>query len=219
MAQKNDEKAAAAFQKGVDLSSSEVLIGNESAWYVNYLEDHGQSDRALVIAARGAEAYSSTGLQTMARLKERRGQLKEAQEYFEKIEERYRDSSGLAAFYNRQRASDPAFAKKAAAAQQRTFPGGMKKVSIADFHERPAGGVVSTSYTSSMAVAGLKQGDVLVALNGYGITTGAQYYHVRDLGLRNDLQIIAWDGKSYREVIANPPNGRFGTDFVEYRKP
>jgi tetratricopeptide (TPR) repeat protein len=217
--QKNDEKAAAAFQKGVDLAGSEVLIANQSAWYVNYLEDHGQSDRALAIAKRGAEAYSSAGLETMARLKERRGQLKEAEEYFEKIDERYHVSSGLAAFYDRQRASDPAYEKKAASAQRTAFPEGMKKVSIADFQEPPQAGVVSTSYTQSMAAAGLRQGDVLVALNGYQVTTGAQYYHVRDLGLRKDLQIIAWNGGVYREVIANPPNGRFGTDFVEYRKP
>jgi len=66
-------------------------------------------------------------------------------------------------------------------------------------------------------LAGLKQGDVIVAIDGIRAHNFAQYSYVRDSKQSPELDLIVWQGSAYREIKASPPNHRFGVDFGDYK--
>lgn len=219
VAHRQPEQAAEAYQKGVNLGEDRINASNNCAWLVTYLEDHGKSDQALAIAEMAADVYSFGGLEVMATLMERRGKLKEAENHFEKIAERYEDNAPLTAFYVRQRAADPEYEKRVAAGQRTIFPDGMKKAALADFHEPPQVGTILGGNNRYVAAAKLKAGDVVVALDGYRTDTSEQYQYVRGLSGRDEpLKLIVWDGIRYREATANPPKRRFNIELKDLKK-
>jgi S1-C subfamily serine protease len=64
---------------------------------------------------------------------------------------------------------------------------------------------------------GLKQGDVIVAINGVRVHTFEQYGNIRESLDTPDLDLIVWQGNAYHEIKASPPNHRFGVDFGDYK--
>jgi tetratricopeptide (TPR) repeat protein len=213
------EKAAEAYQKGVDLGEDRIRASNNCEWLVTYLEDHGKADQALAIAQMAAEVYSYRGLEVMASLMERRGKLKDAEDHFEKIAERYEDSQPLDCFYMRHRAADPEYEKHAAAGEQKIFPEGMKKAALADFQGPPKVGTILDETNQYVTAANLKKGDVVVALDGYRTDTWMQYQYVRSLsGPSVPMQLIVWDGARYREVTASPPERRFNVNLKDLKR-
>ncbi len=98
VAQKRIDEAVKAYETGVEKARNAVLLANSSAWLVNYYYDHGQKEKALKLAQDAAEVYSAAGLLTLANLYERMGKFDDAEEYFQKENERYEaDKYGLKA--------------------------------------------------------------------------------------------------------------------------
>jgi len=213
------EKAAEAYQKGVDLSPDRVSMANQCGWLVNYLDEHGQAEKALAIANEAAEVYSFRGLETMARLKEKHGQFKEAEDFYKKIAERYeKDGNGpLTAFYLRNQDKDPAFKTAATGLVNQVFPSGMTKVTLPDFSAPPADGTLLTSTSPASTAAGLQAGDVIVALDGYLVHNEGQYEFVRGLTDDPKMQLIVWKGNGYREIAASAPRRRFNVSIATYQ--
>ena len=212
------ERAAAAYQKGVDLSPDRVAASTYCRWLVNYLEDHNQPDKALAIATMAAEIYSQAGLTTMARLQERRGNLAAAEDYFKKIEERYHRSGDIDAFYRRNRSKDASYESLAEGSVARLFPGGVKKVVLADLQGEPEGGAVLKTTNEKTAAYGLAVGDVFVAVDGCLARSKAQYFYLRSLSDDPKIRLIIWNPKGYREIEANLPERQFGVDLGDYKK-
>jgi hypothetical protein len=206
------EQAVEAYQKGVEQSPDRVAMANECGWLVNYLDDHGQAEKALAIANEAAEVYSYDGLETMAKLQEKHGHFAEAKDYYQKIAERYGKGEPLRHFLNRR----PEFTAKAdqaaAETEQQAFVATLTKVAMADFKEPPVDGAVLTSTSPKATEAGLRVGDIIVALDGYRIRTGGQYIRVSGLTEDPKMQLIVWNSAGYREVSAQVPGRHF--DFV-----
>ncbi|HSI15037.1 MAG TPA: PDZ domain-containing protein [Chthoniobacter sp.] len=219
VAHQQPEQAADAFQKGVELGDDRVHASNNCEWLVTYLEDHGKPDQALAVAKMAADVYSFRGLEVMASLMERRGKLKEAEDHFEKISERYEDEAPLTAFYVRQRGADPEYEKRVAASEKRIFPDGMQKAALADFQQPPKVGTILNGNNQYVSAAKLKAGDVVVALDGYRTDDMMQYQYIRSISKEDEpLKLIVWDGIRYRETTANPPKRRFGIDLKDLKK-
>ena len=212
------ERAAEAYQKGVDLSPDRVAASTYCGWLVSYLEEHGKPEQALAIATMAAEVYSKAGLTTMARLQERRGNLAAAEDYFKKIDERYHLSGDIDAFYRRNRSKDPSYESLAEASVARLFPGGVKKVALADLQGEPAGGAVLKTTNEKTAAYGLAVGDVFVAVDGCLARSKAQYFYLRSLSDDPKIRLIIWNPKGYREIEANLPDRQFGVDLGDYKK-
>ena len=199
------ERAAAAFQKAIQLAPDRVGIANACGWYVNYLEDHGRKAEALTVAQEAAEVYSYRGLETMARLMEKRGKLKDAENYFQKIAERYDDKSELTSFYIRH-TGDPMFAAISAPLKARLYPLGPEKVSVADLKTPPTDGVRMVDTTTFASNLGLRPGDIFVGFDGIRVHNVDQFKDIRMRTADPNVTYVVWNArKGYREIKAVLP--------------
>ena len=78
----------------------------------------------------------------------------------------------------------------------------------------PTDGVSIQQQNELVTVAGLRAGDVIVALNGIRTRTFAQYLYVRDSLTGPELDLIVWQGGGYHEFRTSPPNHRFGVNLM-----
>jgi hypothetical protein len=92
----------------------------------------------------------------------------------------------------------------------------MEKVAIQDFHEAPTNGVIIMEENALLSAAGLKKGDVIAALDGIRTHNFTQYTFVRTFLTTPELRLIVWQGDSYREIKASPPNHLFGAEFIDF---
>jgi tetratricopeptide (TPR) repeat protein len=214
-----DKEAADAYENALKLQVDSVWVSNNCQWIVNYYVDHGNVDRAMEIAKFAAEVYSSGGLETMGNLMERLNKLPEAEDYFQKIAERYNNNGALSAFYVRQYQKNPSspFAEKYRQLERAAFPSGLRNVSVGDFHEMPKSGVFIQNSNDLLQHAGMKPSDVIVALDGKRVDTFEQYNFVRAMTTSDEMDFIVWSNGNYRALHARVPSRRFGLKFVTYR--
>ena len=217
-AQNQPERAAEADQKGLDLAHNPVSAAHHCEWLVNYLYDHGKTKEALAIATMAAEVYSYAGLATMARLQEKMGNLPAAEDYYQKIDERYSRYATAAAFYHRHRVQNPEYEARAAALDRALFPKGQIKVTLAELHDAPTGGTVLSGTNEVTTGYGLGAGDVIVALDGILAESEAQYTFLRGLSTDPRMRLIVWTAKGYREIDVELPDRLFGVPIHNLRK-
>lgn len=72
---KNEQEAVLAYEAAYKDSADRVLIANSMSWLVSWYADHGNMTRARIIADHGYEVFSSSGIETKAKLDERLGDL------------------------------------------------------------------------------------------------------------------------------------------------
>jgi hypothetical protein len=213
-----DSEAADAYQKWYDLNTDRVTVSNGMEWLVNYDYDHGQQDKALAIAKDGAEVYSYRGLETMMHLQARMGQLDQAEDYGQKIKERYNDEAPLISFYQEQAAKGNAdYKAKLNASLSTIFPSGQKQVTLASFNSAPSAGVQFGATTPTMSQDGLSSSQVIVALDGYQVDNQLQYTFIREQSTSPSMDFIVWDGAAYKEIKATQPGRRFGVQLNDYK--
>lgn len=215
----NEDKATKYIDKACDTDPDSVRVANHAEWRVRYYLKKGQTEKAREIADFAGEVYSSRGLTAKAVFMETTTNYDGAFEWFAKIEERYDNPSPLIAFCQRYKAltGDTRFDAELQKRVKKLFPKGMEKASLGDFHAAPTDGVSIRQQNDLLLTAGLKQGDVIVALNGIRVHTFAQYCYVRDSQDTPELDLIVWQGNAYHEIKSSPPNRRFGVDFGDYK--
>ena len=193
------EKAAEYFELALEKDTDAVRVSNISDWLVRYKFDHGQKDKAEELANSAAEVYSARGLLTLAELYERQGKLKEAEDILKKVEDRYEKTVVLLPFYLRNSDKDKRYAQEAGVLTKKFFPDGMKKVTLASFSVAPTTGMKVTGEDWLADKSPLKDGVVIVALNGYACSSKAQFDVARDLSTKPSVWVIYWNGKEYKE--------------------
>jgi tetratricopeptide (TPR) repeat protein len=210
-------EAAAALQAAFDRAADRVYVANNCGWLVSYYFDNGRRDEAMKIATDAAEAYSYSGLQTMATLLEKMGRLREAEDYYKKIRERYSESYELDGFYVRHQGEDPAYARIAAQQTAMLFPSGLQKVNLQDFSAAPVDGVLIKTSSDKIRRANLWPGNIIVAIDGVRVHSQPQYFHVRGLTLDPNMALIVWNGREYVERRINTPGRRLKCDLEDFK--
>lgn len=215
-----DEEAATAFANGFSRDRDPVRVSNEAGWLVNYFETHGEPENATALANRAAEAYSEAGLETKAKLLEQRKDYDGALELHRAITERYGNSGSLLAFLGRaaKASPDPKFQTLLDQTLQKSVPSGLEKVELAQFSGAPADGVVFATENEETQKAGLRPGDVIVAVQGYRVHEFRSYTALRELEPTAPVRLILWRSGAYLELSATPPNHRFGVTVRTYKK-
>lgn len=206
--------ALEAFETGFEKATDRVLVSNNIQWLVDHYFENNRKEDALRVAAEAGETHSLAGLETLGGLRERMGELDKAEESFSAIVERYGNPGPLAGFYLRNKAAHPGYDAKL----NELIPGGLEAAALADFTNPPEEGCVFTSNTETLRNSGLKAGDVVVALDGYRVGSAGQFMMIRSLTQELPMRIIYWDGTTYREIEASPPERRFGCDIDDFTK-
>jgi hypothetical protein len=219
ISRQEEDQGAKYIDQACAADQDSVRVSNHAYWRVHYYLKKGQIEKARQIADEGGEVYSSVGLEAKASFLEGTTNYDGAFEWYAKLEERYNHSGPLIAFCERYKnlTGDNRFEPELKKRMKTLFPGGIEKVSLADFHGVPADGVLIQQQNALLTAAGLRAGDVIVALNGTHTHAFTQYMYVRDSLTGPEMDLIVWQGNRYHEFKASPPNHLFGVDFGDYR--
>ncbi|MEY2563991.1 MAG: hypothetical protein QOH88_2184 [Verrucomicrobiota bacterium] len=210
------DAAAKAYQKAVDHAPDRVAVSNNVRWLIDYYYERGRRKDAFAVAEMAAEAYSSRGLSTMAALLEKDGQLTQAETYLKKIEERYNQNDELITFYGRHRENKP-FAEAFDQMTTKLFPRGQELADVATLSGIPRDGVVLTGMNERTQRAGLKNGDVIVTINGIRVRNQQQYRYLLQSAPSPTVQFGFWSPQNYRSVVINVPERRLGVSISDLR--
>jgi tetratricopeptide (TPR) repeat protein len=212
------DKAEEYIDKACASDLDSVRVANHAYGRVLYYVKKGQTEKARKIADVAGEVYSYWGLYAKAAFLEETTNYDGAFEWFQKIEERYDESQPLIGFCLRCKTrGDAQFEPEIQKRIGKLFPKGMERAALADFKEPPRDGVQIMGQSDRLRHAGLRAGDVVVALGGTRTHTVAQYTYLRDSQSSPELELIAWQGSSYHEFRASLPNRRFGVDISDYK--
>ncbi len=211
-------QAITAFEAAMEHEANSIAVANISKPFIFYYYEQGNTERALAIAKMAAEVYSHKGLEAMAELSEKMGNLDVAEEHFLKIVERYEDAGGLYLFYQRQAGGNAQsrYTEKMNAITAKLFPEGLKKVGRGDFSGVPAAGVLIEDESNLLRRNGLQQGDIVTALDGVRTDSFPQYCFVRSLKETPEMELIIYRDGSYKTIPANAPNRRFNCSMATY---
>ena len=211
-----EPEAAAAYQAAIDQNADPVGVANDCAWLVQYYYHHGQQDRAMTIAQQAAEVYSSEGLATMGRLLESMNRIPEAESYYEKIVERYNDTRAINAFYVRQAPTHPEYAEKMKGAEGQLFPRGMEEVTLAQLSGSPTKGLIVVGENDLSRRFGLKQGAIIVGVDGKRVRNFGQYAYVRALKETPEIDLLVYQDGRYQAIHASVPGRMFNLVFNDW---
>jgi hypothetical protein len=215
----DDDQAAQDYDLACAADQDSVRVSNFATWRVRYYLKHGQTDKARQIADFAGEVYSAGGLQAEALFFEMTSNYDEAFNWYAKNEERYNNAVPLLNFclWYQALTGDHRFAPEVQKRMGKLFPKGIEEVSLNDFHGPPTDGVLIRQENKLLTAAGLKKGDVIVAVYGIRVHNMVQYAYGRVQKTTPELILIVWQGSGYREFKPSPPNHLFGLDFGDYR--
>jgi len=215
-----EDKAAMYYEKGDKLCSDRVSASGHAGWLAQYYMKKGETEKAREVTDAAGEVYSSAGLEAKAGFLEATGRYADAFDWYAKEEERYNDSGPLISFCTRYKAKtgDTRFDGELKSRMLNLFPNNIEKASLKDFESAPADGVLIRAETDLLRNAGMKTGDVIVAVNGIRVHKFTQYCYGCDTHIEAEMALIVWQGDRYREIKASPPNHRFGVEMGDYAR-
>ncbi len=190
-------------------------MANASWWLVNYLYDNGDKEKALTIAKEAADVYSAGGLNCLAFLYNRMGDLEKSEQVYKDCSERYDNDAFLTAFYLRNSAKNKHYAEESARLLKKHFPQGLQRIDTTKLAGPPKGGLKISDVEEYLTQMGIKNDDVLVAVNGYKIDTQRQCDVIRNVSFDPNLKVTIWDGKKYRDfMVYTVNNHRMGLSYA-----
>ena len=213
-----EDKAAKNFEKGNELCSDSVRSSSYASWLVRYYLKRSETQKARRVADAAGEVYSAVGLQAKAEFFELTGDPTRAFEWYVKIQERYNDAGPVVGFCVRHKTKtgENRFSSELQKRSGGLFPKGIETAGLNDFASPPTDGVLIAQENDLIRRAGLKRGDVIVAVYGVRVRNFKQYLSGRNFESSPELKLIVWQGDRYREIKASPPNHRFGVNFTDY---
>ena len=216
-----DEAAAAAYETAVSGARDRVAVANRCEWLVYYYLDHGREPDALRVAEEAADTFSARGILTLARLLERLGRVADAESWVKKETERYDDAQSLEEFQMRREAGagSGATSSRPAPPCASTSPWGSSVFSSRTSWPAPRKGVEIREWSLRFASLDLDEGDVIVALDGYRITSYEQYRIIRDLSDDPETRLVVWHGDRYVEAVGSFPRRSFDVTLRDYAAP
>lgn len=190
-------------------------------WFIDRYLAQGGPDRTETLLHDLQTANDQTDLEFKARIFERLGRYSEAESCYKQIETEQEYVGDLVDFYlrcrDRKDDAGATFQQRYDELISRCFPGGLRKVELADFSAAPSAGVLFTEDNFKIRQSGMKRGTVIVALDGYRVDNLTQYYVVRQMdAAKARMELIVWDDGHYKAVGINVPNRRFGLDIQSY---
>ena len=218
----DDDQAATAYQRLMDHGRDRVAAANRSAFLVRHYETHGKAKRAEAVAFMAGQVGSADGLATLGRLLERRKRLREAEQVFESIHDRYPDSehsyNDLLGFYYRTDVvrKDDGFVGRFREAAAKVFPDGLEPVRLDELSAPPTDGVRIVRAGRAASRAGLRSNDVIVALDGWRLRSLRQLGVAMTFDDAPDLVLFVWRDGAYVEFKLRLASRHLGSRLATY---
>jgi tetratricopeptide (TPR) repeat protein len=191
-----DEEARRAYERYLASARNSIAMSGSSYWLVRHYFLRGEHARATALAERAADVYSYRGLVTRADLHDWRGETRDAEEYYRRVATRYDDASELAGFYLRHGRTG----EEPARLLRNAFPDGLKRVSFPSLTTAPTEGVVLNEVGCAGEGAGLRDGDIVIAVDGILVRSYNQYRVARGARNGDAMQLTVWRNGRYLEV-------------------
>ncbi len=193
------EDAADAYQRGFDKATDRVSAARVSPWLVGYYLDRGDVPKATRVAAVGADVYSGDGLRAQAQLLERLGKPAEAETWYKKIQERYRQDDDLHRFYMRQAVAEPTgpYAALGNAEIDKAFPNGLAKIEATALPRPPTDQESFTLWAEPFKAIGLRDSDRIMTLDGYRVRTPTEFMYAEMFSDAQKMTLVVWRGDRY----------------------
>jgi hypothetical protein len=210
-------EAVVAYEKAVASARDRVAMSNDADWLADYYLDNGRTEAALRLAANAGAVGSAAGLATQARVLERLGRLAEAEAIYNAVSEQYGSSKLDAFFIRRHRRGEQAYAQKANQALERIFASGLVAADIAKMKPLPPPWSADVALflderwmTARYVKAGLRPGDMVLAVDGIRITNADQWYCVRSFSDDPTIRLVIQRAGQLIEVKAPFRRDKFG---------
>ena len=138
----------------------------------------------------------------MARLMERMGRAREAEEHYRRIQERYNQGAELVGFYYRRARvdKDASYETRLRDALALALPPGLEPFDRASLPASPKDGVVVKSVNDNTNRYGIMWGNVIVAADGFRVHDYEAYNLIRALSQSPKMKLVVWRGASYDEI-------------------
>jgi PDZ domain len=195
------DEAIQAFEAAYKDSPDRVSASNQTQWMIYYYKSKGDDKKAREIADHNEEVFSQRGLVSALTLAVVEKDSARAKKLARDIEERYGDSDYLPVA-----AWDEGKNEKLL---RGIFPEGIKTVALADFPEgsKDKGPRVANS-SLTLQMAGMRPGDVVLAIDGKRVENFQQYFMLLATDLEPKVRIIYRRGKKVAEVECLLPQRR-----------
>jgi len=157
-------------------------------------------------------------LEAKAEFLEKTGELNQALEWYDKIQERYGSSADALNFCVRHRKpTGNAYFDKQVAAHLKNWTDTQEQVQLADFKTRPTAGVLLNGDSDTMNKADLHKGDVVVAVRGIRVRDIEEFTVARDMDAAVTIPLIVWQKGRYRQVeVTLSAEHRLGVPIENY---
>jgi len=189
-------EARSTYERWFATGRDEVAIANASEWMVRDYYVRGLSAKANALADRAASTGSYWGLLTRARLYDWTGNARSAERYFRHASEGYEDPSDLLGFMLRHHRQG----MEVDALKWKVFPGGVTSVSLPTLREAPASGLEVIGVKTIGERYGMRQDDIIVAVDGVRVNSLDQYHAAKTMSLDPTMRLIVWRDLKYTEV-------------------
>lgn len=209
------DEAEASYRRFWEGASDRVAASNNVEWFVDRLRTTNRLAEAFRVAEGAAEVYSGGGLTTLAQLQEKTGRYRAAHETWTKYAERYRESNDLHQFLFRQvKAGRTEFKEEADRLEHEIFPDGRVR------YVRPAGAPVQGLLLSALkldaADQGFKGGDLIVAIEGFAVTTRPQWRVLLMEAPKDTVAVVLFRHGSFLEISPRFKTRRLGATLTAY---
>ena len=211
-------EAIKAYEQGTDKDSDAVQAAEYAKRQIAYYLATGDKEKARQTAEFAGDVYSYDGLEAKAEFLEKTGELNQALEWYDKIQERYGSSADALNFCVRHRKpTGNAYFDKQVAAHLKNWTDTQEQVQLADFKTRPTAGVLLNGDSDTMNKADLHKGDVVVAVRGIRVRDIEEFTVARDMDAAVTIPLIVWQKGRYRQVeVTLSAEHRLGVPIENY---
>ena len=168
-----------------------------------------------------AEVGSGGGLETLGNLLDARGRFVEAQQLYERIADRYRNTDALGTFFVRQglRAGDKTLELKGWDNLRETFPNGIERVAMHALDVRPVDGMAFHTFSRRASATGLRATDIVVGVDEWRVRTHGQYRVLARLSHDDAIVLTVWRDGRYQQLRMRVPERWLGVQLRDHQGP
>ena len=190
-------EAERVYEEWLAGARDQVEVANNAHWLVRRYYDTGRQAKAEALARRAAEVHSYGGLLTLADFHEWQGDLAQARQLHRTASERYDNSIMLLGFAMRHGVRSGISSDERATVERQLFPDGLMRVEPAALTGDPARGLSLVEVGEYGRRAGLRNNDIVVAVDGLRVQNEKQFRVARAASSSREMALLVWRKGQY----------------------